>query len=90
MWFVPLLIALLPLLVDGVVLRAAGVFAALLSFAWPLHLLNGHRMDLPRLGPIGLPPAGGLELLCQNAYPLGFLVIVAFAARRAAVRTPVR
>ncbi|WHT15903.1 glycosyltransferase 87 family protein [Crossiella sp. CA-258035] len=89
-WFVPLLIGLPPLLVDGVAVRAAGVFAALLSFAWPLHFFDGHRMDLPPLGLIGLPAAGGLELLYQNAYPLGFLVIVAFAARRAAVRTPVR
>ncbi|GAA2828681.1 glycosyltransferase 87 family protein [Crossiella cryophila] len=89
-WFVPLLIALLPLLVDGVAVRAVGVFAAVLSFAWPMHFLNGHRMDLPPLGLIGLPTAGGLELLYQNAYPLGFLVILAFAARRAGVRTPVR
>lgn len=89
-WLVPLLIALLPLLVDGPVVRVAGVFAALLCFAWPLHFLNGHRMDLPPLGLIGLPPAGGLELLYHNAYPLGFLVILVFAARRAGVRTPVR
>ncbi|MBP2471539.1 alpha-1,2-mannosyltransferase [Crossiella equi] len=89
-WFVPLLLGMATQIEDGLAVRVLGVVGAVVAFAWPMHFLNGHRMDLPPLGFLGVPPAGGLEVLYYNAYPLAFIGAVVFLARRADVRTPVR
>ncbi|TWP53767.1 DUF2029 domain-containing protein [Lentzea tibetensis] len=63
-WFVPLAILLYqrsPRLAAGLVL---------VLFAWPVHFLTGHRMDVPALGLIGLPAWHGLELIWANLYLL--------------------
>ena len=72
-WLLPLAIAALDVL-EARWRPAVPVFAVLV-FAWPTNFLTGHRMDVPALGVIGLPPWHGFEALYTNAY----LVLLACA-----------
>ncbi|GAA0602068.1 hypothetical protein GCM10010174_17650 [Kutzneria viridogrisea] len=81
-WFVPLAI-----LVHRRSKWLAAAFVLVL-FAWPVHFLTGHRMDVPALGVIGLPPWHGLDLVYANLYLLVLLLPLAQHVA-AAARAPV-
>lgn len=88
-WFVPLVVITLcsvPLRArSGRLLALAGF--AVLTFAWPLHFLTGHRMDAPPLGLVAIPPWHGAELLYGNLYLLLFAAVLAAVARALRRRT---
>ncbi|MBA8826919.1 alpha-1,2-mannosyltransferase [Saccharopolyspora lacisalsi] len=66
---------------------------AVLTFAWPVHIVLGLDMHFPVLGISALPPWHGLEILYDNAYLIvfaGALVAThrALSDRTATPRTP--
>ncbi|WP_157734727.1 glycosyltransferase 87 family protein [Actinopolyspora erythraea] len=46
---------------------------AVLTFAWPMHIILGLNMGYPVLGISALPPWHGLELVYDNSYLICFL-----------------
>ncbi|MFB9903261.1 glycosyltransferase 87 family protein [Allokutzneria oryzae] len=65
---------------------ALAVFTAV-TFAWPMHLVTGHRMDIPALGVIGIPEWNGLGNLYTNVYVFLFGATLVWVWRQLSTRT---
>ncbi|GAA4025424.1 glycosyltransferase 87 family protein [Allokutzneria multivorans] len=81
-WFVPLVVVA----AHGWRRRRADIVAlaafTAVTFAWPMHLVTGHRMDIPALGVIGVPEWGGLGNIYTNVYVFLFGATLLWVWRR--------
>ncbi|SDM88712.1 glycosyltransferase 87 family protein [Allokutzneria albata] len=62
---------------------------AVVTFSWPMHMVTGHRMDVPALGVIGIPEWGGLGNIHTNVYVFLFGATLLWIRRRLSVPSQV-